>query len=165
MNDIYTPKNDPFRDARIDFETTVDLRPAELLDVDFDKYISPIMLSIRHGVDNAVMGAVVEVGVSVHKQELEKALRYDRDQYAAGYRAGKEAAAPKWISTNTPPKFTSDYLVYVWVSYPDGISGMEMRTANYNTVRKEWTVNHGRLEAIGCPSHWMPLPEAPKEVE
>lgn len=74
-----------------------------------------------------------------------------------------EAQVPKWISVDNPPKSTSDYLVYVWVSYPDGIAGMEMRTAVYNIVRKEWTVNHDRTEAIGCPSHWMPLPETPKE--
>ena len=82
---------------------------------------------------------------------------------ALAYIQQLEAAQPKWISVENPPKSTSDYLVYVWVSYPDGIAGMEMRTAIYNTVRKEWTVNHGRIEAIGCPSHWMPLPKPPKE--
>ena len=112
--------------------------------------------------NNNLEGFVVSLKDSIYGA-YNKGVKYGRYLAQQEYLERKEAAAPKWISTNTPPKFTSDYLVYVWVSYPDGISGMEMRTAIYNTVRKEWTVNHGRLEAIGCPSHWMPLPEAPKE--
>lgn len=84
--------------------------------------------------------------------------------YCRGWNDAVEAMS-KWISVEDEPKQTSDYLVYVWVSYPDGIAGMEMRAAVYNTVRKEWTVNHNRLEAIGCPSHWMPMPEPPKKDE
>jgi hypothetical protein len=44
--------------------------------------------------------AVLNVGVNVNREELEKALRYDRDQYDQGYRDGLREADiihGKWI--------------------------------------------------------------------
>ena len=41
--------------------------------------------------DNQVMKAVMRLGIRVDKEELIKALRYDRDQYEKGYNDGKEA--------------------------------------------------------------------------
>lgn len=70
---------------------------------------------------------------------------------------------PKWISVEEPPKYTCDYLVYVWVAHPDGIAHMQMRTGIYNIVRKEWMIPHDRFEVIGEPEFWTPLPEPPKE--
>ena len=42
--------------------------------------------------ENLVVAAVQEVGVTVDKEELEKALRYDRQQYEKGYADAKQAA-------------------------------------------------------------------------
>lgn len=44
-------------------------------------------------VDNLVLESCVKVGCHVDKDELEKALRYDRGQYEKGYEDGKRAAA------------------------------------------------------------------------
>lgn len=44
-------------------------------------------------VDNLVLQSCVKVGCRVDKDELEKALRYDRDQYEKGYEDGKRDAA------------------------------------------------------------------------
>ena len=44
-------------------------------------------------VDNLVLQSCVKVGCHVDKDELEKALRYDRDQYVKGYEDGKRDAA------------------------------------------------------------------------
>lgn len=44
-------------------------------------------------VDNLVLESCVKVGCHVDKDELEKALRYDRDQYVKGYEDGKRDAA------------------------------------------------------------------------
>lgn len=43
--------------------------------------------------DKLVLTAVYNIGVKVDKDELIKALKYDRDQYEKGYRDGKESAA------------------------------------------------------------------------
>ena len=44
-------------------------------------------------VDNLVLQSCVKAGCHVDKDELEKALRYDRDQYVKGYEDGKRDAA------------------------------------------------------------------------
>lgn len=43
-------------------------------------------------VDNLVLESCVKVGCHVDKDELEKALRYDRGQYEKGYEDGKNEA-------------------------------------------------------------------------
>lgn len=63
-------------------------------------YESPIELiqKLRKQMDldteNKIVGAVQEVGINVDKDELIKALKYDRDQYAKGYNDAK-AEQPK----------------------------------------------------------------------
>ena len=44
------------------------------------------------------MKAVIEIGISVDKGELIKALEYDRDQYNKGYRAGIDEFAKQLIA-------------------------------------------------------------------
>jgi hypothetical protein len=60
-------------------------------------YESPIELittdiasSISKQLDNDIYQAVIKTGVNVDKDELIKALKYDREQYEKGYRDGYE---------------------------------------------------------------------------
>lgn len=58
-------------------------------------YKSPIeifMKQIRMKQDDAVLQAVQDIGVEVHKDELIKALQYDRGQYDKGYADGQKDA-------------------------------------------------------------------------
>jgi len=48
--------------------------------------------------ENMVMKAVRKVGVNVDKEELIKALQYDRNQYAKGYDDGKNDVLDKIIT-------------------------------------------------------------------
>jgi hypothetical protein len=70
-------------------------------------YKSPIELiysDINHKIDDKIYAAIVSVGVNVDKDELVRALRYDRNQYEEGYVDGitafverlKEKATPKY---------------------------------------------------------------------
>lgn len=107
---------------------------------------------------------------SVYSRESCEYLTFDQaiDEFAQSLTVAGDINVPtypKWISVEDEPKQTSDYLVYVWVAYPDGIAQMEMRKAIYNIVHKEWYVDCGRLEVVGKPTHWMPLPSPPKEDE
>lgn len=98
----------------------------------------------------------------VYIQQLEQINADFAERMARLEARVRESKNPSnWISAINPPKNTSDYLVNVWVGYPDGISGMELRSAVYNTVTKQWTVHHDRLEAIGIPTHWQELPSPP----
>ena len=51
-------------------------------------FLSEIETSIKQEEENAVLEAVVSVGVNVDKEELIKALQYDRGQYEKGYADG-----------------------------------------------------------------------------
>ena len=58
-------------------------------------YESPIELiekDLRIQVENDVYKAVLDTGVSVNKDELVRALQYDRGQYEKGYADGYAAA-------------------------------------------------------------------------
>lgn len=48
--------------------------------------------AINKQVENDVYTAVLNVGVNVDKEELIKALQYDRDQYFAGYADGRQVS-------------------------------------------------------------------------
>lgn len=60
-----------------------------------DDYISPIevfasdmMIEVERKQEGEILKAVQNVGVNVDKEELIKALAYDRDQYNKGFRDG-----------------------------------------------------------------------------
>lgn len=64
-------------------------------------YKSPIRTAVMHSditakvnedVDGIILSSVVRCGVSVDKEELLRALRYDRGQYDKGYADGKAEA-------------------------------------------------------------------------
>ena len=63
-----------------------------------NNYLSPINIWItevqqdfQKQVDEQIYKEVINVGVSVDKNELLKALEYDRDQYAKGFKDGVES--------------------------------------------------------------------------
>jgi hypothetical protein len=54
-----------------------------------DMLVTDIQHQIASQQDEQIYQAVVSVGVSVDKEELIRALNYDRDQYSKGYTDGK----------------------------------------------------------------------------
>ena len=75
-----------------------------------------------------------------------------------GYEKGYEAGKPKWTPVSDPPKKAGCYLVSVkhWV---DGKP--VTREAFWNTA--DWFSCDKKYELTPRVTHWMPLPEAPKE--
>lgn len=68
------------------------------------EYESPINIiqdeissKIRKEGENFVLDAVSSVGIQVDKDELIKAIQYDREQYRAGFEAGKAVGHNKTI--------------------------------------------------------------------
>lgn len=55
-----------------------------------------IVRRVREEEDKKIYECIANYGIDVNKEELEKALRYDRDQYVKGYKDGK-AEAMQWI--------------------------------------------------------------------
>lgn len=123
-----------------------------------DGYMSPISLSVeritqdvRESQEANVLRAVMHCGINVDREELIKALAYDRDQYQKGFSDGYDFAQ-QWISVNERlPETCADVLVFangqIDVGYrsPSGLF---------------WHVYGNDGARV---THWMPLPKAPKE--
>ena len=70
-------------------------------------YESPILVNLMEGyekfkremdemIGDEVYQQVLQMGIQVDKEEMEKALLYDRHQYMKGYNAGYAAAEEKF---------------------------------------------------------------------
>ena len=61
--------------------------------------IETILGEVQTKYDNEVMKAVQKVGINVDKDELIKALEYDRGQYKQGYEDGKRESCKEILRT------------------------------------------------------------------
>lgn len=76
-------------------------------------YEGPIELTstITTEIDNEIYRAIIKHGVNVDKEELIKALKYDRDQYAKGYNDGlKEFAERLKNEFKTSSAYSTAYI-------------------------------------------------------
>ena len=122
----------------------------------FTKTVAP---KIAAKIDEQALEAVFQCGFSVDRDELEKALRYDRDQWRKGFADGVEHAQPKWISVEDRlPEEFKRVLVNVRHKHnpKDGYREVEIR---HWSTSYGWHMQDNYYEI----THWMPLPEAPKE--
>ena len=99
-----------------------------------------------------------EVGYSVNKDELVKALKYDRKQYEQGYSDGLDA--DKWISIKERlPEKGQSVLIY----YPKW-DGDEIQVAKLEPDGIMFDICGEFNIGIGCITHWQPLPAMPREA-
>lgn len=128
-------------------------------------YESPI--EILAGVTNHVMretedGIVCEVrkqlGVNIDKEELTKALQYDRHQYERGYADGKNHSS-EWIPlTWDESKCNSDFpddMDGSWAIFTDG-KNMSIERAKKDVYDRFFP--SGRWFEMSDAIAWMPLP-------
>lgn len=119
----------------------------------YESPINKIMTDIQSRLVEAENGELTlkvkeSIGYDIDKEELVKALQYDRDQYDKGFRDAK----PKWIpySANKPSE-PGEYLV--------SLSGCmivgQFDGTNFVSDIRKWPFK---------PEAWMPLPE-PYKVE
>ena len=84
-------------------------------------YKSPIEIfqtEIEMQMEGEILRAVQRVGVSVDKEELLKALKYDRDQYSKGYEDAKKES--RWIPVSERlPEKTGYYLTQLSRKLPN----------------------------------------------
>lgn len=115
---------------------------------------------IKNQVDENIWQAIQRVGIDVDKDELIRALQYDRDQYQKGYNDGYEDGlnADKWISVEyMMPDNEQDVLAYL-------DDGEETRVAHCNYANGVWyDCVMNCVVVLHHITHWMPLPEPPKE--
>ena len=118
-------------------------------------YMTDIQTQIIIKQEEQILQAVRNVAVGIDREELVRALKYDRDQYEKGYRD----AQPKWIPvTERLPKNGDVVLCYMEFN--------DVRILQWDDV-SAWWLGYGRgddWQKVNV-THWMPLPEPPKEVE
>lgn len=86
----------------------------ENLLLDLSEYTSPIKLlhtQIQTSIENDVFKAIEKHGIEVDKEELIKALAYDRDQYQKGYQDGVRNCEHR-MGRLIPKKVTHEATLY-----------------------------------------------------
>jgi len=113
--------------------------------------------------------AVLDIGTHVDKEELLKALQYDRGQYEKGFRDGYRRAR-RWIPcSERMPEHYGDYLVTVipkagnlwsrmYIARYSDLMGICMQPFFYIGV-----VGKDGFEKLENVAAWMPLPEPYRE--
>ncbi len=61
-----------------------------------DIYVTQLNMRRREFAEKQVLEAVQGVDININREELEKALRYDRDQYKKGYADGVKEFAERF---------------------------------------------------------------------
>ena len=105
-------------------------------------------------VEDGVMKAIQRFDINVDKEELIKALKYDRDQYEKGYQDGLNAN--KWIpcSERLPKPF-----VKVLIFTDGGTFDVACMGYSYMDIYDIWKPVGGGYRKQENVIAWMPLPE------
>lgn len=110
----------------------------------------------ENALEGAILKQVVALGVTVDKEELLRALQYDRGQYDKGFSDGRRAAAPVWIPVTERLPEDGDFCIC--------FDGRMADVLRWDERAEKW-VDYRRSYPKYSVTHWMPLPEPPKEGE
>jgi hypothetical protein len=119
-------------------------------------YKSPIEIIVGQAIsefEDGVYKAVQDYGVNVDKEELIRALQYDRGQYEKGYADGLSHRETEWISVEERLP-AEDVRVLVWLR--------KDHKTTYTRIDTDRRLNGVWVRWYESVTHWMPLPSAPK---
>lgn len=132
-------------------------------------YISPIEMitnnivkSADEQIDDCMLFSVErQIGFKVDKEELIKALEYDRKQYEKGFEDGLRSDK-EWIPVSKRlPEFVDGYTFSEDVLVTDGFDikiGEYCKTSLVEPSDKKWHVyGEEKFDVV----EWMPLPKVP----
>lgn len=141
---------------------------------------SPVNIyeTISDMVENEMEGKIIveikkQLGIDINKEELIKALQYDRNQYDKGYQDGFNAN--KWVAVSERlPKEDGEYLLFGKI---DEDEENYIFIGEYDSCGEQfgiWQEQYDR-STFGCLGSefyeyasviaWMPLPAKPYEAE
>lgn len=114
--------------------------------------IEVMATQVHTQIEGEILKAVQKIGVHVDKEELLKALRYDREQYEQGFEDGLNAN--KWIPCSEKTPEESLCSVIGWDEYRKRPVFIQFYDGSFQ--------NMGSTESFKI-SAWMPLPEPYEE--
>lgn len=124
----------------------------------YESPIDVIHCEMQMQLEGEIFKAVQKVGVHVDKEELIKALAYDRNQYEKGYADGYDKAEKKhrWIPCNErlPDKYTP---VLVLLNNEE-MCVFTLETDFEDTKTMYWEDWYGYHKKISETVAWQPLP-------
>lgn len=125
----------------------------------YESMIKAIQQQARVHMEDEVMSAVQRVGISVDKEELIRALKYDRGQYEKGYADGKRdggkrnAALELLLDWAIECDFGYDNIPDEYEEYKDEIADMDYKEGLIYIAEKkieEW-------DRSGCDNDACPI--------
>lgn len=122
---------------------------------DYESPIKQFCSEVTMEYDNGVLRAVQNVGFHVNKEELTKALAYDRGQYDKGYEDGLNA--DKWIPCSERLPELNTMVMCFTVNETYVIAEYGGPDSHYLDSKDVWFSGQGwyRKDAIIA---WQPLP-------
>ena len=129
------------------------LEKMQLLRKENRMYESPIEIIVgemQTEYENGILKAVQKYDIHCNKEELTKALAYDRDQYRKGYEDGK-ASVPQWVPCSERLPEVGEYVL---ISFRGNVVEAHLRES------EEYFLTHksGMFIKTDDVVAWMPLP-------
>lgn len=118
------------------------------------RYTEDIMANIVKKEEGYLVESVHKVGFDIDKEELAKALRYDRDQYEKGFNDGRLSAESHWIPvTERLPEPVAESQKREWFITSNQYGGVTITCYEFESspFKEGWQTDMTILA-------WMPLP-------
>lgn len=127
----------------------------EILSGGYEPPIKTVIGEAKTEIDNGVYKAVCQIGIRVDKEELLRALQYDRGQYDKGFADGVRQGQQGWISVEERlPEREGKYFAY---TRKGTIAICDYRSY---LMTKEGALSEPQFDY--WVTHWMPMPKPPK---
>lgn len=137
----------------------------EILSGGYESPIKTVIGEAKTQIDNDVYKAVCQIGIRVDKEELLRALQYDRGQYDKGFADGVRQGQQGWISVEERLPECEDVGESEALLFLTSEGRVEAGYFGRGSVWRDVYFRHYRTSVgrdASDVTHWMPLPEPPK---
>lgn len=130
----------------------------EILSSGYESPIKTVIGEAKTEIENDIYRAVCQIDIRVDKDELLRALQYDRGQYDKGFADGVRQGQQGWISVEE--RLPEDTCACLFVDKLGGVyfATYSGRHRAFNATDEDDGDEYKNVNV----THWMPLPPLPK---